>query len=195
MIQIFETVKKKYLYLKKKVLVRNSRNKNFINKSNNKLNLNKKNFARKFAEQQATKRFIQPDPKKNEKTKRKNFDKAFPSRREHKLTISRAMDVEEFEIKQRSLASVKRARLKEKKNLKSGDEKKEFKKVIRDVKIPKQITIQELSNRMAEQSSNIIKFLLNMGVKATINHSIDKDTAEYIVKEFGHVPVIGTGYK
>ena len=43
---------------------------------------------------------------------------------------------------------------------------------------------------MAEQSSNIIKFLLNMGVKATINHSIDKDTAEYIVKEFGHVPVI-----
>ena len=43
---------------------------------------------------------------------------------------------------------------------------------------------------MAEQSSNIIKFLLNMGVKATINHSIDKDTAEYIVKEFGHVPVL-----
>ena len=101
------------------------------------------------------------------------------------------MDVEEFEIKQRSLASVKRARLKEKKNLNTGDDpKKEFKKVIRDVKIPKQITIQELSNRMAEQSSNIIKFLLNMGVKATINHSIDKDTAEYIVKEFGHTAVI-----
>ena len=67
--------------------------------------------------------------------------------------------------------------------------KKEFKKVIRDVKIPNKITIQELSNRMAEQSSNIIKFLLNMGVKATINHTIDKDTAEYIVKEFGHNPV------
>ena len=46
------------------------------------------------------------------------------------------MDVEEFEIKQRSLASVKRARLKEKKNLKTGDIQKEFKKVIRDVKIP-----------------------------------------------------------
>ena len=43
---------------------------------------------------------------------------------------------------------------------------------------------------MAEQSANIIKFLLNMGVKATINHSIDKDTAEYIVKEFGHTPVL-----
>ena len=43
---------------------------------------------------------------------------------------------------------------------------------------------------MAEQSSTIIKFLLNMGVTATINHSIDKDTAEYIVKEFGHTPVL-----
>ena len=43
---------------------------------------------------------------------------------------------------------------------------------------------------MAEQSTGIIKFLLNMGVKATINHTIDKDTAEYIVKEFGHNPVL-----
>ena len=100
------------------------------------------------------------------------------------------MNVEEFEIKQRSLASVKRARLKEKKNINVNDPKKEFKKVIRDVKIPDQITIQELSNRMAEQSSTIIKFLLNMGVTATINHSIDKDTAKYIAKEFGHTPVL-----
>ena len=99
------------------------------------------------------------------------------------------MNVEEFEIKQRSLASVKRARLKEKR-VTNDDNKKEFKKVIREVKIPQQITIQELSNRMAEQSGNIIKFLLNMGVKATINHSIDKDTSEYIVKEFGHTPIL-----
>ena len=95
--------------------------------------------------------------------------------------------MEEIEIKQRSLASVKRARLKEKKKP-DGEEKKEFKKVIREVKIPEQITIQELSNRMAEKSSDIIKFLFNMKVVATINHNIDKDTAEYIVKEFGHIP-------
>ena len=63
-------------------------------------------------------------------------------------------------------------------------------KIIRDVKIPEQITIQELSNRMAEKSSDIIKFLLNMKVIATINHNIDKDTAEYIVKEFGHKPIL-----
>ena len=43
---------------------------------------------------------------------------------------------------------------------------------------------------MAEKSSDIIKFLLNMKVIATINHTIDKDTAEYIVKEFGHKPLI-----
>ena len=43
---------------------------------------------------------------------------------------------------------------------------------------------------MAEKSNEIIKFLLNMKVIATINHSIDKDTAEYIVKEFGHVPIL-----
>ena len=145
----------------------------------------KKNFARKFVEEQATKRFIHKDKEKNlDKTKE------FGSKRELKMTISRAMNVEEFDIKQRSLASVKRARLKEKKNLSPENQKKEFKKVIREVKIPDRVTIQELSNRMAEQSSNIIKFLLNMGVKATINHSIDKDTAEYIVKEFGHKALI-----
>ena len=47
-------------------------------------------------------------------------------------------------------------------------------------KIPDQITIQELSNRMAEKSNEIIKFLFNMKVVATINHNIDKDTAEYL---------------
>ena len=98
--------------------------------------------------------------------------------------------MEEIEIKQRSLASVRRARLKEKKTILDDEPKKEFKKVIREVNIPEKITIQELSNRMAEKSSDIIKFLFNMKVIATINHTIDKDTAEYIVKEFGHKAII-----
>ena len=153
-----------------------------------------RNFNRKFVEQQATKRFIHSDKKEFDKDKEKknqnqNKNREAFSKRQSKLTISRAMNVEEFEIKQRSLASVKRARLKEKNNSKD-ESKKEFKKIIREIKIPNQITIQELSNRMAEQSVNIIKFLLNMGVKATINHLIDKDTAEYIVKEFGHTPIL-----
>ena len=149
--------------------------------------LKKKNFARKFIEQQATKEFIKKDNKPAGKSKLKL--KGPVDKRDFKLTVSRALNVEEIEIKQRSLASVKRARLKEKKKP-DGEEKKEFKKVIKEVKIPEQITIQELSNRMAEKSSDIIKFLFNMKVVATINHNIDKDTAEYIVKEFGHKPIV-----
>ncbi len=149
--------------------------------------LKKKNFARKFIEQQATKDFIKKDNKPAGKSKLKL--KGPVDKRDFKLTVSRALNVEEIEIKQRSLASVKRARLKEKKKP-EGEEKKEFKKVIKEVRIPEQITIQELSNRMAEKSSDIIKFLFNMKVVATINHNIDKDTAEYIVKEFGHSPIL-----
>jgi len=157
-------------------------------KTSNQHDVKKKNFARKFIEQQATKEFIKKDSKPTGKSKLKL--KGPIDKRDFKLTVSRALNVEEIEIKQRSLASVKRARLKEKKNKPENEEKREFKKVIRDVKIPEQISIQELSNRMAEKSGEIIKFLFNMKVVATINHNIDKDTAEYIVKEFGHNPIL-----
>jgi len=147
----------------------------------------KKNVVRKFVEQQATKNFVKKDEKGPSKTKLK-LD-PLSAKKDFKLTVSRAMNVEEIEIKQRSLASVKRSRLKDRKTEKS-DDKKDIKKVIKDVNIPEQITIQELSNRMAERSADVIKFLFNMKVIATINHIIDKDTAEYIVKEFGHTPII-----
>ena len=147
-----------------------------------------KKFNRKFIEQQTTKEFIKKDEKPTGKSKLKL--KTPIDKRDFKLTVSRALNVEEIEIKQRSLAAVKRARLKEKKSSPDTEEKKEYKKVIKEVKIPEQITIQELSNRMAEKSNDIIKFLLNMKVIATINHTIDKDTAEYIVKEFGHKAII-----
>ena len=74
----------------------------------------KKNFARKFIEQQATKDFIKKDNKPAGKSKLKL--KGPVDKRDFKLTVSRALNVEEIEIKQRSLASVKRARLKEKRN-------------------------------------------------------------------------------
>ena len=149
----------------------------------------KKNVVRKFVEQQATKNFVKKDEKGASKTKLK-LD-PLSAKRDFKLTVSRAMNVEEIEIKQRSLASVKRSRLKDKKT-DNPEDKKEIKKVIKDVNIPEQITIQELSNRMAERSADVIKFLFNMKVVATINHVIDKDTAEYIVKEFGHTPILGS---
>ena len=85
------------------------------------------------------------------------------------------------------MASLKRAKQKE--NIKNQNLKEEIKQVKREVNIPKLITIRELANRMAEQSSNIIKHLLSIGLTVTINHTIDEDTAEYLVKEFGHVPI------
>ena len=185
------TLGKKSFSVNKKKPFRPSKNFNRVNTApNTDLNkdLKKKNFTRKFIEQQATKDFIKKENKPAGKSKLRL--KTPIDKRDFKLTVSRALNVEEIEIKQRSLASVKRARLKEKKNKPDSDEKKEFKKVIREVKIPEQITIQELSNRMAEKSNEIIKFLFNMKVVATINHNIDKDTAEYIVKEFGHKPII-----
>ena len=163
----------------------------FDNKIFSKKPLINKNFEiRKIAEERATKRFkvskeAPQDIKKGHLGKNKNPLK----KREYKLTLSRALNEEEMHGKERSLASVRRARLKEKKNQDSEKVKIEAKKIIHEINIPDKITIQELSNRMAIQSSSIIKHLLGMGVVATINHTIDADTAEYLVKEFGNIPI------
>jgi translation initiation factor IF-2 len=84
------------------------------------------------------------------------------------------------------LASFRRAREKEKKLVQESNESTEVKKVSREISVPNLITIQELANRMAEKASSIIKFLFEKNVKVTINHTIDRDTAEYIVGSFGH---------
>ena len=155
-----------------------------------KTRINKNVDIRKMAEERATSRFknLKEDslqPKKSSLGK----DKGFTSKREQKLTLSKALDDEVLDGRERSLASVRRARLKEKKNQDSEKAKIETKKIVHEVNIPGKITIQELSNRMAMQASNIIKHLLGMGVVATINHTIDADTAEYLVKEFGNIPI------
>jgi len=153
--------------------------------------LNRNFDIRKMAEERATKRF-KPKVKENISQQRKGTlgkDKTFAPKRENKLTLSKALDEESLDGKERSLASVRRARLKEKKNQDLDNKKGEVKKIVHEVNIPNKISIQELSNRMAMQSSKIIKHLLGMGVVATINHTIDADTAEYLVKEFGNVPI------
>ena len=137
---------------------------------------------RKLAEQRATKR-LKDDP-----AKRDNKGKIGSKRRELKLTVSRALSGDE-EGRTRSLAALKRAKQKENRIVQKDQFRENLKPIKRDVNIPEIITISELANRMAEQSSNIIKHLLGMGVTATINHSIDSDTAEYLVKEFGHNPI------
>jgi translation initiation factor IF-2 len=150
-----------------------------------------KNFnIRKKAEEQATRRFknLNEDSIQSKKSALVR-EKGFTSKRENKLTLSKALDEEALDGRERSLASVKRARLKEKKNQDSAKENFEIKKIVHEVKIPDKINIQELSNRMAMQASIIIKQLLDMGVVATINHTLDADTAEYLVKEFGNIPI------
>ena len=135
---------------------------------------------RKLAEQRATKRLKGDSEGKKIKLGTK--------KRETKLTVSRALS-DEIEARERSLASVKRAREKEQKNLNKDENKENLKHVKRDINIPEAITVRELANRMAEQSSNVIKYLFGMGVTVTINQTLAADTAEFLVKEFGHNPI------
>ena len=103
-------------------------------------------------------------------------------RRSGKLTISQALNDEE---RQRSLASVRRQREREKR---ASSGPKESVKVFRDVTIPESITVQELANRMTERAGDVIKALMNNGIMATITETIDAETAELLVTEFGHTP-------
>ena len=137
---------------------------------------------RKLAEQRATRRL------KGEVTPKDSKGKIGSKKRELKLTVSRALS-DEIETRARSLASLKRAKQKENRDLKKEETQENLKPVKRDVNIPESITVRDLANRMAEQSSSLIKHLLGMGVTVTINQSLASDTAEYLVKEFGHNPI------
>tara|TARA_B100001741_G_scaffold312277_1_gene315265 strand:+ start:1771 stop:4158 length:2388 start_codon:yes stop_codon:yes gene_type:complete len=138
------------------------------------------------------------DPEKNsQEEKKKDFtdnkidefkDRKKPSvsfgrkkARERKVTIVTALS--DNEERTRSLAAYKRAK---QKNKKTSLEAEPQKKLIREVNIPEHITVKELANRMTEKSGDVIKSLMKMGMMATINESLDADTAELIVTEFGH---------
>ena len=138
---------------------------------------------RKLAEQRATKRLKGDDDKD-----KKSIKSGTKKKRELKLTVSRALS-DQIEARERSLASVKRARQKEQKNLLKKENQENLKPIKRDINIPEAITVRELANRMAEQSSNVVKHLFGMGVTVTINQTLAADTAEYLVKEFGHNPI------
>jgi translation initiation factor IF-2 len=106
-----------------------------------------------------------------------------PRRRTGKLTVSRVLNQGDEE-RMRSLASVRRAREKQRAHQLQAEQ--ETTKIVRDVVVPETITVQELANRMAERGTDVIKALMRMGVMATINQVIDADTAELVVGEFGH---------
>ncbi|MCZ4281315.1 translation initiation factor IF-2 [Kiloniella laminariae] len=105
-------------------------------------------------------------------------------RNKGKLTITRALEGGEGDVRQRSLASIKRRRQK-KLQQERGNQNIPV-KVVREVTLPETITVQELSNRMAERATEVIKQLMKLGVMATINQTIDADTAEVVIQELGH---------
>ncbi|WP_309092659.1 translation initiation factor IF-2, partial [Phenylobacterium sp.] len=110
--------------------------------------------------------------------------KGAPNRREGRLTIQAVAGDADGAERMRSLASVRRAREREREKRKGGAQ--EQARVAREVIIPDVITVGELANRMATRGVEIIKFLMRQGVMLKINDVIDNDTAELVATEFGH---------
>ncbi len=100
-------------------------------------------------------------------------------RKAGKLTVTRALD-DEGNTRVRSLAALRRAREKERGRL--GSQAKQ----VRDVTVPDMITVQELANRMAERTGNVVRLLARLGVPSAAVDEIDQDTAELVLTEFGH---------
>ena len=133
---------------------------------------------------------LEPEAEEESRTKKKGAKpakspvKIGDEKRERiKLTINNAFDEAQRE---RSLASLQRRREREK--LRQAGVVQPRDKVMREVIIPEVITIQELANRMTERSVDVIKLLMGQGAMHKINDVIDADTAELIVREFGHTP-------
>ncbi|WP_455156120.1 translation initiation factor IF-2 [Sphingomonas zeae] len=124
----------------------------------------------------------QPTPRNAPPGRPQQRDRKGDERRGGKLTVTRALT--EDGARARSLAALKRAREKEKRGF-GGPREPQIKQV-RDVQVPEAITVQELANRMAEKGADLVKALFKMGMPVTMTQTIDQDTAELLVTEFGH---------
>lgn len=133
-------------------------------------------FEARKAEEEAHKKKKQAADKKKQASRPRGQDR----RRAGKLTVTRALQGGD-DVRPRSLAALKRAQAK-KKLYESGEKVKR----VHDVIVPEIISVQELANRMAERAPDVVKVLMNMDVIVTLNETIDQDTAELVVQEFGH---------
>ena len=105
-------------------------------------------------------------------------------RRAGRIDVQAAIEGEDDRV--RSLASVRRQRERERRQAELERLRSDQVRVVRDVILPETITVQELANRMAARGPDVIKALMKMGVMATITQTLDADTAELVVQEFGH---------
>jgi translation initiation factor IF-2 len=110
-----------------------------------------------------------------------------PRRRAGRLTITQALEIGDAGMeRKRSEAATRRRRERERQRQRELQSQTEYKKMSREVVVPESITVQELANRMAEKGADLVKALMKMDVMATINQTLDADTAELLVEEFGH---------
>ncbi|WP_120076054.1 translation initiation factor IF-2 [Aurantiacibacter odishensis] len=105
-------------------------------------------------------------------------------RRSGKLTVNKALNEDEGR-RARSLAALKRAREKERR-AQGGGSSQPREKQVRDVIVPEAITVGELAKRMGEKGADLVKELFNLDMMVTVNQTIDQDTAELLVEQFGH---------
>ena len=105
------------------------------------------------------------------------------NRRSGKLTLNQALTGGEGG-RQRSMAAMKRKQERARQKAMGGNVERE--KIVRDVQVPEAIVVSELANRMAERVGEVVKALMQNGMMVTQNQTIDADTAELIVEEFGH---------
>ncbi len=105
------------------------------------------------------------------------------ARRGGKLTLNQALAGGEGG-RPKSMAAMKRKQERARQKAMGGLQERE--KIVRDVQLPETIVVSELANRMAERVSDVVKALMQNGMMVTQNQSIDADTAELIIEEFGH---------
>jgi translation initiation factor IF-2 len=115
-----------------------------------------------------------------EETNKKNRS---DDRRSGKLTVNQALTGGEGG-RHRSMAQMKRKQERARQKAMGGNVERE--KIIRDVQLPPAIVVSELAARMAEKTGAVVKALMNNGMMVTQNETIDADTAELIIEEFGH---------
>ncbi|WP_417319567.1 translation initiation factor IF-2 [Erythrobacter aureus] len=129
-----------------------------------------------------------PEPKKPERKKKEEKPargaEKTDKRRSGKLSVKKALNEDEGR-RARSLAALKRAREKERR-MQGGGSSKPREKQVRDVVVPEAITVGELAKRMGEKGADLVKELFNLDMMVTVNQTIDQDTAELLVDQFGH---------